>query len=1123
MTSRELHTDAFLKRLRAGVAVSALFLAANSGFSASAIAQDTNVDDEELEEVVVTGSRIKRDSNLAGSAPVATTSAEDFRQSGEIDISEILNDQPALLASVSAENSIDSIFFSGFNGTTAIGQSVLQLRGLGPARTLVLVNGRRHVSGVSGTQSVDIGSIPPALIERVETLTGGASSVYGADAVTGVINFVLKDDFEGFTGDIQGSISDEGDAERYRVSLLYGQNFADGRGNFTVAVDYSKAEELKAGARDFTVDQRQASSGFPNPALRFQSGDISAANTPNFAQFFNPAQGRFSRGFVIPNQADFIASFTDEFGAAPNLTAAEVALFDQAAGAPPLAVLPQLAFSVTSTFGVIAPADFSSPDVDTDGNGTPDCLDSFTGFNSSFDFSGAFGFAGGCFLNAPGGIRPVRDGLIVGNFNQFGGDGVLAGANQASLLPEDEKYSINVTGDYDLTDNVRLFGEAKFVRQKTSFDGATTLFTDLLTIQPDNPFIPAELQQLATDAGGLFVTIDPVLGPNIDRNERETYRFVGGVDGTFDNGWEFELSANYGRFEQTNTEAAAVIMDRFFAAIDVTTDASGNPICRSDIDPTPPATTPFGIPAGSPGFFTFNPGDGSCRPLNIFGAAQGGFSDEAFDFVTDTIESEFEQEQFVLSGFIAGNTEEWLNLPGGAIGFVLGAEYRYESSSNTFDPLALGIAPVTTPNINAGESVGGNPDFAQESLINAPNNFDSGALVLNADGSYDVYELFGEISLPILSGETFAEELRLDASARFSDYSTVGSTFVWNAGLVWAPVSDISFRGSYSKSVRAPNINELFAPSQAGFFRPIDPCAQEQIDALQAAGDARASTREANCRADGLPEGFVDPLSARFAGSITGNEDLTEETAETFTIGTIIQPNFLEGFNLTVDYWDIRIEDAIALVAAQDIVDGCYDSSNFPNNQFCSQFTRNDDTTSPQFGGFTFLQQTQLNFAALEAAGIDFAANYAFNIEDHAFRLNVSGSWFDKINRFFDPSDLTAIDPELGELGRPEWAGNASVQWSYGAFSLRWQTTYQDTQALRGVEIETATELYGEGVALSGDIFIHDLNASYDLNENIRFYGGVNNLTGEEPFSTENAFPVSARGRTFFLGVNASF
>ena len=329
MTPRELQTDAVLKRLRASVAVSALLFAANGGFSLGAMAQDVNADDDEFEEVVVTGSRIKRDSNLAGSAPVATTSAEDFRQSGEIDISEILNDQPALLASVSAENSIDSIFFSGFNGTTAIGQSVLQLRGLGPARTLVLVNGRRHVSGVSGTQSVDIGSIPPALIERVETLTGGASSVYGADAVTGVINFVLKDDFEGFTGDIQGSISDEGDAERYRVSLLYGQSFADGRGNFTVAVDYSKAEELKAGARDFTVDQRQASSGFPNPDLRFQTGDISAGSTPKFAQFFNPAQGRLSRGFSIPSQADFIASFTDEFGAAPNLTAAEQALFER--------------------------------------------------------------------------------------------------------------------------------------------------------------------------------------------------------------------------------------------------------------------------------------------------------------------------------------------------------------------------------------------------------------------------------------------------------------------------------------------------------------------------------------------------------------------------------------------------------------------------------------------------------------------------------------------------------------------------------------------------------------------------------------------------------------------------
>ncbi|MEM1435793.1 MAG: TonB-dependent receptor plug domain-containing protein [Pseudomonadota bacterium] len=156
-------------------------------------------DNTTIEEVTVTGSRIARDPNTTGAAPVSSLSADDIKLTGQVDVADVLRQQPALLTSVSSIGSIDSVFEADEGRNNAgFGQSVLQLRGLGNERTLVLVNGRRHVAGVEGSQAVDINSIPKALIERVEVLTGGASAIYGADAVTGVVNFIMKDDFEGF-------------------------------------------------------------------------------------------------------------------------------------------------------------------------------------------------------------------------------------------------------------------------------------------------------------------------------------------------------------------------------------------------------------------------------------------------------------------------------------------------------------------------------------------------------------------------------------------------------------------------------------------------------------------------------------------------------------------------------------------------------------------------------------------------------------------------------------------------------------------------------------------------------------------------------------------------------------
>ena len=1103
----------------------------------SAHAQDVDEAADADDAIVVVGSRIARDPNLASPVPVQSLNSDALRRSGEPDITDVINDIPALLTSTTAEGSIDGVFAG------AVGGATLNLRGLGAERTLVLVDGQRHVAGVAGTAIVDINSIPNALIERVEVLTGGASQVYGADAVTGVVNFVLKEDYEGVSLNVSGGLSGEGDGERYAISGLAGKNFADGRANVTLAVDYSKREAIFFGDRDFSRNNGIADD-LPNPALRFQNGDISSAATPNFARFYSPNTSfdspdapctRFSgegqigscfgfhpTGFPILTQDAFLNLYSQAFPgeALPSLTQAELDLINRAANAPARAILPQPTFAISSNAGVILPGNlndfnFFNPGTDLDGNGQDDCLESFVGFNSLFDFSApALGLAGGCYtVNPDGTVRPYQDGLISGEFNQFGGDGIPNNFDANHLTPELENFVANLRGSYDLSDNLKAFIDVKYGFARADSGGPLNTFYDLLTVAPDNPFIPQQLAQVAADSGGLLVTRDPTdLGPNIDTQERNTYRIVGGFKATNDAGFTFDLVGNYGRFDRKSIDRNRVIQDRFFAAIDATTDTNGNAVCRSDLDATTVSpTTPFDIPLFDFGYFTFNPGDGQCRPANILGGPNS-ISAEAVDFITQTVVNDFRLEQTIVSATLKGNLDALYTLPGGSVGFATGFEFRNESSTSTFDPLIRGVAPVTTQDINAGDLVGDLEDFRQNSLV-----FDPAASIRDAGGSYSVWDIFGEVQLPILRDQAFAKELTVNGGVRFSEYTTVGSVFSWGVSGTYSPITDITFRASYAVPVRAPNISELFSPDQSATFRPNDPCDQAQIDALININDPRGPIRAQNCLADGIQPGFNDPLSARFVGVTSGNPDLQEETAKSFSAGFVLQPRFISGLSITADYWDINIENAIASPSAQDIVDNCYDSAAFPENQFCALFTRNENTSSPQFQGFNFLRQPTQNFASLEASGVDFQADYKFSFNQNDFNVGVQGSWVRTLDNFFDPGDPTALDPELGEIQRPRLAGNIFASYVRGPFQIGWQTQYQGEQALRGVEIETVDEIFGPS-GIAGRTFIHDLNASFDIRDNFQMYGGVNNITDETPFITEQAFPVSPLGRYFFLG-----
>lgn len=1021
-------------------------IAAALGVSAPGIAfSQDNSAEEAVESIKVTGSRIPTDPNVSSSVPLQSLSGDDIRNSGELNLADIVNDIPALVSSLTAENSVT-------------GANSLNLRGLGSERTLTLVNGRRHVAGFRGSSAVDVGTIPRALVERVEVITGGASAVYGADAVTGVVNFMLKDDFEGMQFDAQAGIPTEGGGETFGFDVVIGKNFDNDKGNIVFAATLEKEEALTFGERDWSKNNGIAS---VEPRANSDTSDDAFAR----------------------------------------------------------AVIDDPRFWLTSQEGSIAPG-FGGRDttyVDLNGNGIADCQESE---------AGRTGFLAGCWVTDPDGTARVNtDGTILNGLWGIGGDGGRLSFDRDTLFPSTDKYVFNLNGKYDFTDDLVGFFEAKYVKaESTAFEEQDT-FYDTLFIAADNPFIPSELTAVTDVTGGLLLTQDPLdfSDNNPSTYTRETQRFVAGLEWYINDEHKLEFSINHGTFKNTS-ETTGLYLDRIFAAIDATTAPDGSIVCRSDLDSSAAYEIDYftalnGYADGnfaSNRYYSFTPGDGQCAPLNPFGTYSA--SAAAQDFVTSDLTDVLETEQTVVSLIATGEFDVLSDIFDGPIGYASGVEYRKESSDNRLDSLTLGILPdgtSLTPGVQVSEV---DPFLFSFTSIDNDQQF-------NTAGEYDVTDAFLEVRLPIFFDRDYAYELTVDGAIRVADYSTLGNATTWKFGLAYSPIKDLNFRATISEAVRAPNISELFDPRlPITISATADPCDPGNID-------AGSSAREANCvsslQSAGVSDAdifdadgnyaWVNPLTGRFSGTSGGNPDLDVETADTLTFGVVYSPTFVDGLTLTVDYWDVEIADAIIAVASTNVLQGCLDSNDFPALGFCEQFERRAD------GGLSDLTTGQINFAKQEAEGIDFSVNYTFEVDENTFGARLVGTHQKTLNSFFNPLDLTDVDVVLEEIQSPELSGNLELSWERGPLNVAFQTTYQSKQAVDEIEVVRGL---GDQAVLYGDdgffdeVYIFDINASYQFDDSITVFGGINNIANEEPYSTQTAWPIGPRGRTVFLGVS---
>lgn len=967
------------KRTLATAISTILMVAAAATAQAQDAGQPTNEssDIKRLDAVTVTGSRIPRVDYLSAS-PVGTLTAEDIRATGAVTLGDVINALPQMSTTYSMGNSTRFIGTAGLN--------LLDLRGLGVDRTLVLVNGRRHVASAAGSSAVDINTIPAALVERVEILTGGSSAIYGADAVSGVVNFILKKSFGGTVVNAQMGHSEEGNFNERSVNVVSGGTFADDRGQFVFSAAFNNQDPLYLRDRAFS---RESQRYLTDPDDPTQTRTILARNAS-------------------------VYSYTD--GGVFDLDGRSATTGDRYVFDPDGSLRPQRFDGI----------------IDTTRTGCSDCDN----------------------------LDP----------NQYG-----------QMQPSNSTGAVNANVGFDLNDNHRIFVESKWVQSSNkAFSTSGPSFGTYL-VPRDNAYISDELGQFMDDNGLTRLRIsrnNTDAGLRGEDTNRKTGRVVAGIQGVFGSDWSYEASANYGRTVETRTNLNNQMPDRFNASIDAVFDDDGNIVCRATRD---------GV-AGPENPVTGGDLLAGCIPTSIFGA--GAVSPAAAAWFNTRTPSRTELTQQVFSANLSKG--ELFALPAGSVGFASGVEFRKETSQQTTDPLQQ----------------------ADLTFLNA---------IQNQRGQYSVREAFAEINVPLLADLPLAKNVNLDLAGRVSDYTTVGTTVSWKAGLDWAFNDALRLRSTFSNAVRAPNIAELYDPQSVNFFSISDPCSAANIGR-----GADPAVRQANCSALGVPVGWTPNDTSTRRGLSGGNPNLSEETSRTFTVGAVFTPAALPGFGITVDYWDIQIEDAISSVSGQQLADRCVDAAGGIDNEFCASITRDIAGATDDPYAISGLEVLPLNISKLRARGIDFGIDYAVeNVFGGRLTTKLEGTYLKEYLSYPFQSFPDEVEDERNVLGTPTWKGTLTIGYARGAWDLSLRTRYVDSQILVSNEQYATNPDLQDPIRVSWMTFT-DARVGYKATERLNVYLGVRNLFDREPpYNLYGTGLGSAQydnvGRFFYTGVNYRF
>ncbi len=1078
--------------------------------SAPAMAQSQPAQDPEaveVEEIVVTGSRIRRDPTNSPT-PLIQVEREALLTTGQATVIDYLAKIPALANSLVPSDTTGAGLGDG-------GLSLPNLRSLGAGRTLTLVDGRRHVGSNGGTLSVDVDTIPRLLIENIEIVTGGAAAVYGADAVSGVLNFILRKDFEGLEIDGNvGMVNQDGQLNT-RFSALGGINLLDDRLNLYAFGEYEHLDMVRPLDIDWLRNATNLFGIDADPTATPSDGDIDSALFSGYRTLQRPRWGQTT---LVNNQP-----------------------------ASPL----------------------GDPDVPFATCGNP-LTGSITNGNCySVDPTRTYVFEG---ANA----RLANFGQRIGNTgtnrpNTIGGDGDQpAEFSTGTIFPESTSQRYQVGANFKVTPNITAYLEAKYVDEDT-IDISQPVFYDFYisdrfsptAIQPafngfnqfsmrlsDAAYLPETLRAAirantlttftaptATQGGLATTTIAaPVARHTLfgdDRsqvNNRQLMRYVAGLSGDIDQfsfvkNINWDISYTYGEVEIINREEAVDNL-RFALAADAVRDTAGvlgTPgaiVCRARILNAQGRPLDDYFLAGTTDLRQSQNGRDAvsqCVPLNVFG--RGNQSAEALAYTRAFINVTERNEQEDAIASVSG--ELWDFFGAGPLGAAIGAEYRREYT----------------------EGVGRDRDTAGRSLfLNTGPDFPG--------AEYDSTEYFAELSMPLFRDSFLGEYAELSASYRKADYSTVGEVEVYGFNLVYRPIADIAFKTSFNSSVRVPNLGENFSPFSQTFQNGfVDPCATANITAAGLAADIRAN-RIANCTALAAQQGRTfdfagttatnvddfNPLyTSGIAGVSGGNPFLQPEESESFTFSTVLEPRFIPNFSLVLDYYEIEITNVIASVSAQTAANNCVSGPGL-NSAACDTIFRLNpqipfglgNVPGHPIGGFI---QGSINYAALTTRGLDFTARYSYDFEEMMGRnwgrldFNLGGLWLIEQQQFLDSTN-PANFVELSSLNSfPRVRFNSGVTWTPNeTWSFNWSTDFQTAQDL--VQSRTFVSNIDQRPAYTndtGNFTTHDFTVRYNARDDLSIRAGVVNIFDKEQapwLGTGINSHFDSFGTRFFIGFN---